>query len=184
MLFNSLAPHRSTSLVLGTASSTHRQLRQRQVWATAAAGQRQAAARRHSHPVLPSRVAPSLVALLAGGGIVLPACAEEAVQEAAAALSSEMAAELREVAQDPNELIFTALFTIAIAALTVVTLGVAYLSFTSWNDSRMEAEDRKRIDSLRPGASAAAAASKKAAAKKAAGEQVKEPDEYKGFGKK
>lgn len=115
MLFNSLAPHRSTLLVLGTASSTHRQLRQRQVWATAAAGQRQAAARRHenSHPVLPSRVAPSLAALLAGGGIVLPARAEEAVQEAAAALSSEMAAELREVAQDPNELIFTALFTIA-----------------------------------------------------------------------
>jgi hypothetical protein len=32
--------------------------------------------------------------------------------------------------------------------------------------------------------SAAAAASKKAAAKKAAGEQLKEPEEYKGFGKK
>lgn len=35
----------------------------------------------------------------------------------------------------------------AVAALTVVTLGVAYLSFTSWNDSRTEAADRARFDS-------------------------------------
>lgn len=40
----------------------------------------------------------------------------------------------------------------AVAALTVVTLGVGYLSFTSWNDSRIENEDRRRVDSFRPGA--------------------------------
>jgi len=33
----------------------------------------------------------------------------------------------------------------AVAALSVVTLGVAYLSFTSWQDSRLEAEDRARF---------------------------------------
>lgn len=35
----------------------------------------------------------------------------------------------------------------AVAALSVVTLGVAYLSFTSWNDTRTEAADRARFDS-------------------------------------
>jgi hypothetical protein len=33
-----------------------------------------------------------------------------------------------------------------------VTLGVAYLSFTSWNDSRIEKEDRRRVESFRPSA--------------------------------
>lgn len=36
----------------------------------------------------------------------------------------------------------------AVAALTVVTLGVAYLSFTSWMDSRTEADDRRRISGM------------------------------------
>ena len=40
----------------------------------------------------------------------------------------------------------------AVGALSVVTLGVAYLSYTSWNDSRLEAEDRRRVESFRPSA--------------------------------
>ena len=39
-----------------------------------------------------------------------------------------------------------------VGALAVVTLGVAYLSFTSWNDGRLEEEDRRRTESFRPGA--------------------------------
>ena len=34
----------------------------------------------------------------------------------------------------------------------MVTLGVAYLSYTSWNDSRLEAVDRRRVESFRPSA--------------------------------
>lgn len=38
----------------------------------------------------------------------------------------------------------------AIAALVVVTLGVAYLSFTTWNDGRVEEEDRRRAEKFSP----------------------------------
>jgi len=45
--------------------------------------------------------------------------------------------------QDP---VVTAAFSLATLALGAVTLGVAYLSLASWNDSRLEAEERKRAD--------------------------------------
>lgn len=42
--------------------------------------------------------------------------------------------------------VVTAAFSLATLALGAVTLGVAYLSLASWNDSRIEAEERKRAD--------------------------------------
>ncbi|KAL4437311.1 hypothetical protein ABPG75_004450 [Micractinium tetrahymenae] len=98
-----------------------------------------------------------------------PAAAADAFAAAQAAAES-----------DPTNLVFTALFTIAVAALSVVTLGVAYLSFTSWNDSRMEAADRARFDSssFRPSGNGSTAP------KKAKAAPAKEPEEFKGFGKK
>jgi hypothetical protein len=47
-------------------------------------------------------------------------------------------------ADDP---VISTLFSVAIVALSVITLGVAYLSFTSWNDSRLEKEDKERYSS-------------------------------------
>jgi hypothetical protein len=47
-------------------------------------------------------------------------------------------------ADDP---VIGTLFSVAIVALSVITLGVAYLSFTSWNDSRLEKEDKDRYSS-------------------------------------
>ncbi|PSC73689.1 hypothetical protein C2E20_3040 [Micractinium conductrix] len=88
-------------------------------------------------------------------------------------------------ASDPTDVVFTGLFTIAVAALSVVTLGVAYLSFSSWNDSRLEAADRARFDSSgygrfkNPDGTPKSSGTAKAAAKSS-----KEEEPFKGFGKK
>ncbi|MEW5309418.1 MAG: hypothetical protein WDW38_001307 [Sanguina aurantia] len=43
--------------------------------------------------------------------------------------------------QQTNDLLISIAFTLVVAALSVVTLGVAYLSFSTWNDGRLESED-------------------------------------------
>ena len=47
---------------------------------------------------------------------------------------------------DINDPVVTAVFTLATVALTVLTLGVAYLSLTGWIDSRNEEAEKKRVE--------------------------------------
>lgn len=58
------------------------------------------------------------------------------------ASAEDMAAE-QPVAAD--QILIGVLFTLAVAALVVVTAGVAYLSITTWLDSRRETEDRQKL---------------------------------------
>lgn len=46
----------------------------------------------------------------------------------------------------PDDPVVSVLFVVATIALSVVTLGVAYLSFDSWQSSRQESQDRLRSD--------------------------------------
>lgn len=111
---------------------------------------------------------------------VAPSWAEDAFTSAVPA-STDVAGP---AADDP---VITVMFTLAIVALSVVTLGVAYLSLASWNDSRLENEDRLKASGKRPGA-------KKAAAIKSAGSSSEDDEPKrknagaaataKGFGKK
>ncbi|KAL4537160.1 hypothetical protein Ndes2526B_g04928 [Nannochloris sp. 'desiccata'] len=87
----------------------------------------------------------------------------------------------------PDDPVITVMFSLAVVALSVVTLGVAYLSLSSWNDSRQENEDRLRTSGKRPG-------SKKATAVKTAGSSSEDDEPKrkkagaaatpKGFGRK
>ena len=47
----------------------------------------------------------------------------------------------------PDDPIVSVMFTLAVVALSVLTLGVAYLSISSFLDQRQEEEDRKRAGS-------------------------------------
>ena len=47
---------------------------------------------------------------------------------------------------DVNDPVVTAVFTLATVALSVVTVGVAYLSITGWIDSRNEEAEKKRVE--------------------------------------
>ena len=47
---------------------------------------------------------------------------------------------------DVNDPVVTAVFSLATVALSVLTLGVAYLSITGWIDSRNEEAERKRVE--------------------------------------
>lgn len=60
----------------------------------------------------------------------------------AAAASADAAAPIYDI----NDPVVTAVFTLATAALSVLTLGVAYLSLTGWIDSRNEEAERKRVE--------------------------------------
>lgn len=60
----------------------------------------------------------------------------------AAAASADAAKPIYDI-DDP---VITAVFSVAIVALSVLTLGVAYLSLTSWIDSRNEEAERKRAE--------------------------------------
>lgn len=44
----------------------------------------------------------------------------------------------------PDDPVIGVMFTLAVVSLSIVTLGVAYLSITSWLDSRQEEEDRRK----------------------------------------
>lgn len=102
---------------------------------------------------------------------------------AAAAAGEALAAVQKAVAaNDQTDLVFTVLFTIAVCALTVVTVGVAYLSFISWNDSRLESEDRSRFDANGLRSSGGNGASP--ANPKKAGKPAKAAKDSKGFGSK
>lgn len=60
----------------------------------------------------------------------------------AAAASADATAQIYDV----NDPVVTAAFSLATAALTILTLGVAYLSITGWIDSRNEEAERKRVE--------------------------------------
>lgn len=61
--------------------------------------------------------------------------AQAAVEDAAAMAPSAPA---------PDDPLISIMFSLAVVALTVLTLGVGYLSLTSWLDSRQEEEDRRK----------------------------------------
>jgi hypothetical protein len=56
----------------------------------------------------------------------------------------EDAAALAPSAPAPDDPLISIMFSLAVVALTVLTLGVGYLSLTSWLDSRQEEEDRRK----------------------------------------
>lgn len=56
----------------------------------------------------------------------------------------EDAAALAPSAPAPDDPLISIMFSLAIVALSVLTLGVGYLSLTSWLDSRQEEEDRRK----------------------------------------
>lgn len=130
----------------------------------------------------------SLLGSLPATIAIKPAFAAEpdlgTAQQAAAATASDFGQAAVQAAGDltnsPENIVISILFTTAIAALTVVTLGVGYLSYTSWMDSRTEAEDRKKAGGLSPIASGMSAGDQARKAKK----QPQEAASAKGFGKK
>ncbi|GAB4821418.1 hypothetical protein N2152v2_008464 [Parachlorella kessleri] len=113
-------------------------------------------------------------------GAALQAAAEQVAggdfSGAAAAVADQLGG------TDPGNVVISILFTTAIAALTVLTLGVAYLSFTSWNDSRLEAEDRKKAGGLSPVASGSRQPG--SGSSKKAKKSPQEAADFKGFGPK
>ena len=60
----------------------------------------------------------------------------------AAAASADATAPIYDI----NDPVVTAVFTLATIALSILTLGVAYLSLTGWIDSRNEEAERKRVE--------------------------------------
>ena len=70
-----------------------------------------------------------------------PALENDTVLSAAAA-SADAAKPIYDI-DDP---VITAIFSVAIIALSVLTLGVGYLSITGWIDSRNEEAERKRAE--------------------------------------
>eukprot|EP00887_Chlorella_sp_A99_P005829 scaffold1.g5829.t1 len=70
-------------------------------------------------------------------------------RRSAAPLAVQQLAEMAETALESDaggtDIITSILFTAATVALSLITLGVAYLSFLSWQDSTTEEQDRQRI---------------------------------------
>ena len=60
------------------------------------------------------------------------------------ALSDEAVAIVDASAPAPDDPVIGVMFTLAVVALSVLTLGVGYLSISSWLDSRQEEEDRRK----------------------------------------
>lgn len=71
----------------------------------------------------------------------IPAIENDTVLSAAAA-----SADAAQPIYDVNDPVVTAAFSLATVALTILTLGVAYLSITGWIDSRNEEAERKRVE--------------------------------------
>jgi len=71
----------------------------------------------------------------------IAALGNDAVLSAAAA-----SADAAQPIYDVNDPVVTAVFTLATVALSVVTVGVAYLSITGWIDSRNEEAEKKRVE--------------------------------------
>lgn len=98
-------------------------------------------------------------------------------------ITPQVPVEAAGVQLSPDDPVVTALFTLATVALSVVTLGVGYLSILSWLDSRQESQDRvKGKSSFTSNASSSKddAPGKK---KKGRGSSKKAKDEeFKGFG--
>lgn len=71
---------------------------------------------------------------------------DAAAADAAAASVSAAAADAAAPIYNVDDPVVTAVFSLATVALTVLTLGVAYLSITSWIDSRNEEAERKKME--------------------------------------
>lgn len=61
-----------------------------------------------------------------------------------AALSEDLSTPVDMSAPAPDDPVIGVMFTLAVIALSVLTLGVGYLSLSSFLDSRQEEEDRKK----------------------------------------
>lgn len=99
-------------------------------------------------------------------------------------ITSQAQVEAAGVQLAPDDPAVTALFTLATVALTVVTLGVGYLSLMSWLDSRQESEDRvKRQSSFASNTSSSKedAPGKKKKGRGSSSKKAKD-EEFKGFG--
>ena len=81
---------------------------------------------------------------VSGGSMRLRTQVMEDAQMGAATMdiTSQVPSEATGVQLAPDDPVVTALFTLATVALSVVTLGVGYLSILSWLDSRQESQDR------------------------------------------
>jgi hypothetical protein len=85
----------------------------------------------------------------------------------------------------PDDPVVTALFTLATVALSVVTLGVGYLSISSWLDSRQESQDRVKVKSSFSTNTASkddAAGSRKKGRGSSSKKKKAKDEEFKGFG--
>jgi len=101
---------------------------------------------------------------------------------------ANVAAAVQEVQAEQNVFV-TIAFTIVVGLLTIVTLGVAYLSLGQWFDGRQEKEDRERVATWdnAPDGSAKGKASKPAEDKEIViarkyGQGLPKRDKSKGFG--
>lgn len=85
----------------------------------------------------------------AAASSAIAALAEAVDSEGAAADASAQAVAAADAvaaafADDPINLVIAVLFGGAVLALSIVSLGVAYLSFVSWTDGTTEKQDRQR----------------------------------------
>lgn len=89
---------------------------------------------------------PTVGAQLAAAGAAV--AADEPVAAAAGSVGSDVAAALTENASDlaASDPVVTVLFAAAIGALSIVTLGVAYLALSGIFDERQEKKDRKTFE--------------------------------------
>ena len=100
-------------------------------------------------------------------------------------ITSQVPVEATGVQLAPDDPVVTALFTLATVALSVVTLGVGYLSISSWLDSRQESQDRvKRKSSFSSNMESKddAPGSKKKGRGSSLKKKKAKDEEFKGFG--
>jgi hypothetical protein len=72
-----------------------------------------------------------------------PVRPSQAVEDAGAATAAVEAAAASVPA--PDDPVISVMFTLAVVALSVLTIGVAYLSISSFLDQRQEEEVRRRL---------------------------------------
>ena len=75
-----------------------------------------------------------------------PATATSALDNDTVLSAAAASADATQPIYDVNDPVITAVFSLATVALSVLTLGVAYLSITGWIDSRNEEAERKRVE--------------------------------------
>jgi hypothetical protein len=76
--------------------------------------------------------------------VARPAAFDDDVAASAASEAASAASDVAASLPAPDDPVISAMFTLAVVALSVLTLGVAYLSISSFLDQRQEEEDRKK----------------------------------------